>query len=59
MADLRVLESKLLRAFKTESNDPDAMQLRYSVALTAVANFLWRAGIDEEIAQVRRVGIRG
>ena len=50
MADLRVLESKLLRAFKTESNDPDAMQLRYSVALTAVANFLWRAGIDEEIA---------
>jgi len=27
MADLRVLESKLLRAFKTESNDPDAMQL--------------------------------
>jgi hypothetical protein len=26
------------------------MQLRYSVALTAVANSLWRAGIEEEIA---------
>jgi hypothetical protein len=51
MADLRVLESKLLRAFKTESNDPDAMQLRYSVALTAIANFLMRVGIEEEIAQ--------
>jgi len=50
IANLIVLESKLLRAFKTESNDPDAMQLRYSVALTAVANSLWRAGIEEEIA---------
>ena len=51
MADLRVLERKLSNAFKTESNDPDAMQLRFSVALTAVANFLTGgAGIDEEIA---------
>src|SRR5262249_19718217 len=50
MADLRVLESKLSNAFKTESNDPDAMQLRYSVALTAVANFLKGAGIEEKIA---------
>jgi hypothetical protein len=50
IANLIVLESKLLRTFKTESNDPDAMQLRYSVALTAVANCLWRAGIEEEIA---------
>ena len=30
--------------------DPDAMQLRYSVALTAIANFLMRAGNEEEIA---------
>jgi len=51
MADLRVLDRKLSNAFKTESNDPDAMQLRFSVALTAVANFLTGgAGIDEEIA---------
>jgi hypothetical protein len=50
IANLIVLESKLVRAFKTESNDPDAMQLRYSVALTAIANFLMRAGIEEEIA---------
>jgi hypothetical protein len=50
IANLIVLESRLVRAFKTESNDPDAMQLRYSVALTAVANSLWRAGIEEEIA---------
>src|SRR5262245_61692581 len=51
MADLRVLERKLSNAFKTESNDPDAMRLRFSVALTAFANFLTGgAGIDEEIA---------
>src|SRR6516165_3887979 len=51
MDDLRELERKLSNAFKTESNDPDAMQLRFSVALTAVANFLTGgAGIDEEIA---------
>ena len=50
IANLIVLESKLLRAFKTESNDPDAMQLRYSVALRATANCLMRVGIEEEIA---------
>ena len=50
IANLIVLESKLLRAFKTESNDPDAMRLRYSVALKDVANCLWRTGIEEEIA---------
>jgi len=51
MADLGVLERKLSNAFKTESNDPDAMQLRFSVALTAFANLLTGgAGIDEEIA---------
>ena len=50
MAELRVLERKLSNAFKTESNDPDATQLRFSVALTAVANFLMGAGIEEEIA---------
>jgi hypothetical protein len=50
MADLRVLESKLSNAFEAEADYANAMQVRYTVALTAVANFLWRAGIDEEIA---------
>ena len=50
IANLIVLETKLLRAFKTESSNPDAMQLRYSVALRATANCLMRVGIEEEIA---------
>ena len=50
MAELRVLERKLSNAFEAEADYANAMQVRYTVALTAVANFLWRAGIDEEIA---------
>src|SRR5262249_18493354 len=40
----------LSNAFEAEADYANAMQVRYTVALTAVANFLWRAGIDEEIA---------
>jgi hypothetical protein len=50
MTDLRVLESKLSNAFEAEADYANAMQVRYAVALTAVANFLMGAGIEEEIA---------
>jgi hypothetical protein len=51
IADLKVLESKLSNAFEAKADYPNAMQDRYTVALTAVANFLTgAAGIDEEIA---------
>jgi hypothetical protein len=49
-ANLAELEKKLFLAFKAESNDPQAMQLRYTAALTGVANFLDRSGIDTNIA---------
>jgi hypothetical protein len=50
MADLRVLESKLSNAFEAEADYANAMQDRYTVALTAVATFLMRVGIEEKIA---------
>jgi hypothetical protein len=50
LANLAELEKKLFLAFKAESNDPQAMQLRYTAALIAVANFLDRSGIDTNIA---------
>jgi hypothetical protein len=50
MAELRVLESKLSNAFEAEADYANAMQVRYTVALTAVANFLMSAGIEEKIA---------
>lgn len=50
MADLRVLERKLSYAFESKADYAKAMQDRYAVALKAVADFLVRAGIEEEIA---------
>ena len=50
MAELRVLESKLSNAFEAEADYANPLPDRYTVALTAVANFLWRAGIEEKIA---------
>jgi hypothetical protein len=50
MANLEVLESKLSGAFGAKADYAKAMQDRYVVALTAVANFLVKAGIEEEIA---------
>lgn len=51
IANLEALESKLFNAFKAKASHAKSMQDRYTVALTAVANFLEQSGIDEEIGQ--------
>jgi hypothetical protein len=50
MANLELLSSKLRAFFEDKADHANAMQDRYVGALTAVANFLERSGIEEEIA---------
>jgi hypothetical protein len=51
IANLEILTNKLRDAFEAEAEHANAMQDRYVVALTAIANFLKRSGVDEDIAQ--------
>jgi hypothetical protein len=51
IANLEILTNKLRYFFEAEAKHANAMQDRYVGALTAIANFLKRSGIDEDIAQ--------